>query len=185
MFFVNGAIMNRLKIKYGIAAALLLAGGCCMQKPDSVKDTPADPALGPNLLDVASSQPDLSTFVELIKSAGLEDRLKGAGPYTVFAPTNAAFAKMPAADFANLKKPENKAKLVERLEYHIAKGNFTAKDLPSKVRFPSIMGDSLEIQAAGTTLKVGNDEAMSGIIKTDIHAGNGTIHVIDRVFEPD
>jgi uncharacterized surface protein with fasciclin (FAS1) repeats len=135
------------------------------------------------VVDVAMSDPQFSTLVAAIKAAGLVDTLKGAGPYTVLAPTNEAFAKLPAGALEDLLKPENKQKLVDILTYHVIAGKIKAADVMgmSNPSMPTtVSGKRLNVK---TTAPVMVNNAR--VIKTDIEASNGVIHVIDTVLMPD
>ena len=129
-----------------------------------------------DIVDTAAAAGDFKTLVAALKAAGLVDTLKGKGPFTVFAPTDEAFAKIPKADLDALLK--NKAKLTAVLTYHVVAGKVMAKDVKAgKVK--TVQGSELNI---ATTGGVTVDEAK--VIKTDIVADNGVIHVIDSVLMP-
>jgi uncharacterized surface protein with fasciclin (FAS1) repeats len=153
-------------------------------QPPAATDPTQQPK-GPNVLDQAMKEPKLSRFVDAVKAAGLTDTLKGDGPYTIFAPTNAAFAKLPAGTIEDLMKPENKSKFADLLKYHIVAGNLSSADILK-------MGDGATLKTlAGTTitLKLGTNPTApklndAGLVKTDITASNGVIHVIDTVLTP-
>jgi len=115
-----------------------------------------------------------------LQAAGLVDTLKGAGPFTVFAPTDAAFAKLPAGTLEELLKPENKAKLTAILTYHVVSGKVLAKDVVKLSEAKTVQGSSVKITAAEGGVKVDN----ANVVKTDIVCGNGLIHVIDAVLLP-
>ena len=140
---------------------------------------------GPDVLDKAMKESRLSRFVDAVKASGLTDTLKGDGPYTIFAPTNAAFAKLPAGTLDDLMKPENKAKFADLLKYHIVAGNLSSADILK-------MGDGATLKTlAGTTitLKLGTNPTVpklndAGLVKTDIIGSNGVIHIIDTVLTP-
>ena len=121
-----------------------------------------------------------NTLVAAIKAAGLVDTLKGAGPFTVFAPTDAAFAKLPAGTLESLLKPENKAKLVKILTYHVVAGKVMAADVVKLKSAKTVEGESVTIKVVNGTVMV--DKAK--VTKTDIEASNGVIHVIDTVLMP-
>ena len=129
-----------------------------------------------DIVDTAVAAGDFKTLVAAVKAAGLVDTLKGKGPFTVFAPTDEAFAKIPKADLDALLK--NKAKLTAVLTYHVVAGKVMAKDVKAgKVK--TVQGGELTIATAGG---VTVDDAK--VIKTDIVADNGVIHVIDSVLMP-
>ena len=122
-----------------------------------------------------------NTLAAAIKAAGLVDTLKGAGPFTVFAPTDEAFSKLPAGTVEDLLKPENKEKLRKILTYHVVAGDVTAKDVVKLQSAKTVEGGTLSIKAGDGGVLV-ND---AHVIKTDIAASNGVIHVIDTVLLPE
>jgi len=134
----------------------------------------------PDIVDIASSNDDFSTLVAAVSAAGLVETLQGDGPFTVFAPTNAAFAKLPPGTVENLLKPENKDQLIAILTYHVAPGSYPASALAGKRGdIPSVQGGRLHIN--GT-----NGVKVNGatVTSADIIASNGIIHVIDTVLLP-
>ncbi len=133
------------------------------------------------IVDVAAGNADFETLVAAVKAAGLVETLSGKGPFTVFAPTDAAFAKLPAGTVENLLKPENKDKLVALLTYHVVAGEVLAADVVGLDNATTVNGAVADITVSGTTVKV--DEAT--VTATDIKASNGVIHVIDTVIMPD
>jgi uncharacterized surface protein with fasciclin (FAS1) repeats len=132
-----------------------------------------------NIVEIAAGNPDFSTLVAAVKAAGLDGTLSGAGPYTVFAPTNAAFAKLPAGTVESLLKPENKDKLVAILTYHVVAGEVKAADVVKLTSAKTVNGKAVAID---TRAGVKVDQAT--VTATDIDASNGVIHVIDRVILP-
>lgn len=131
------------------------------------------------IVDVAAGNPDFSTLVAAVKAAGLVDTLSSKGPFTVFAPTNAAFAKLPAGTVESLLLPENKAKLTAILTYHVVSGKVLAADVVKLKSAKTVNGKSVTINTA-KGVKVNN----ANITATDIKASNGVIHVIDTVLLP-
>lgn len=133
------------------------------------------------IVDVAVSNPDFSTLVAALKAADLVDALKGKGPFTVFAPTNAAFDALPAGTLDDLLKPENKAKLQAILKYHV---------IPARIESPALAGKKLTSPATlqGGTLAIdgtrGVNVAGANVVSADVRASNGVIHVIDKVLLP-
>ena len=121
-----------------------------------------------------------TTLVAAVKAAGLVDTLKGAGPFTVFAPTDAAFAKLPAGTLESLLKPENKAKLQSILTYHVVAGKVMAADVVKLKSAKTVEGESITIKTMNGGVMV--DQA--NVTKTDIETSNGVIHVIDTVMLP-
>ena len=133
------------------------------------------------IVDVAAGNADFETLVAAVKAAGLVETLSGKGPFTVFAPTDAAFAKLPAGTVENLLKPENKDKLVALLTYHVVAGEVLAADVVGLDNATTVNGAVADITVTGSTVKV--DEAT--VTATDIKASNGVIHVIDTVIMPE
>jgi len=121
-----------------------------------------------------------NTLVAAVKAAGLVDTLKGPGPYTVFAPTDEAFAKLPAGTLESLLKPENKDKLRSILLYHVVPGRVMAQDVVTLNSAKTAEGEDLTIKVINGGVMVDN----ARVIKTDIPTSNGVIHVIDTVLIP-
>jgi uncharacterized surface protein with fasciclin (FAS1) repeats len=144
----------------------------------------AAPALAGNahkdIVDTAVAAGQFKTLATALKAAGLIDTLKGPGPFTVFAPTDAAFAKLPAGTVETLLRPENKAKLTAILTYHVVAGKVTAADVVKLSEAKTVEGQSVKIHVMGKTVKI-NDATVT---TADIHASNGVIHVIDSVLLP-
>ncbi len=133
-----------------------------------------------DIVDTAASNEQFETLVAAVKAAGLVDTLKGDGPYTVFAPTDEAFAKLPAGTLDDLLKPENKDKLVAILTYHVVPGKIMSADIAGKTAMvKTVEGSKLNVDA---TNGVKVDEAT--VITADIETSNGVIHVIDTVVIP-
>ncbi|WP_041246900.1 fasciclin domain-containing protein [Brumicola nitratireducens] len=133
-----------------------------------------------DIVDTAASNSDFSTLVAAVKAAGLVDALKGEGPLTVFAPTNEAFAKLPAGTVESLLLPENKDKLVQILTYHVVAGKVMAADVVKVDSAKTLEGSSVTVTVANGGVKIDN----ANVIKTDIKTSNGVIHVIDSVIMP-
>jgi uncharacterized surface protein with fasciclin (FAS1) repeats len=132
-----------------------------------------------SVVEIAAGSPDHTTLVAAVKAAGLADTLSAKGPFTIFAPTNAAFAKLPAGTVDSLLKPENKAKLVALLTYHVVPGNVMAADVKSG-EVTTVNGKKLTVKASGMGVMV--DQAH--VTATDLVGDNGVIHVIDTVLMP-
>ncbi len=133
-----------------------------------------------DIVETAVSAGSFKTLVAAAQAAGLVETLKGPGPFTVFAPTDEAFAKLPAGTVDNLLKPENKKSLVAILTYHVVPGKVLSKDIAGKKLSPkSVEGSPVSIDA---TNGVQIDNAK--VVKADIEASNGVIHVIDAVILP-
>ena len=133
-----------------------------------------------DVVDTAVGAGDFTTLVTAIKAAGLVETLKGKGPFTVFAPTDEAFAKLPAGTVENLLKPENKQKLASILTYHVVPGKVMASEVVKLADAKTVNGQSLTITVEGEMVMV--DSAK--VVKTDIECSNGVIHVIDAVVLP-
>jgi uncharacterized surface protein with fasciclin (FAS1) repeats len=137
-----------------------------------------------SIVEIALANPDFSTLVAALQAADLVDTLSGAGPFTVFAPTNAAFDALPEGTVATLLQPENKDQLTKILTYHVVAGKVMAADVPSAdagVATPTVAGLDASVRAeADGSVKV--NEAT--VIAADIEATNGVIHVIDTVLLP-
>jgi transforming growth factor-beta-induced protein len=149
------------------------------QPPSEPVATPAAPAMK-DVVDTAVSAGDFKTLVAAIKAADLVETLKGPGPFTVFAPTDEAFAKLPAGTLDDLLKPENKAKLASILTYHVVPGKVIAADVVKLTEVKTVNGQPLTIKAEGGTVMVDGAK----VTKTDIECSNGVIHVIDTVMLP-
>jgi uncharacterized surface protein with fasciclin (FAS1) repeats len=139
----------------------------------------AQPA-GKDIVDTAVAAGSFNTLAKALQAADLVDTLKGAGPFTVFAPTDEAFAKLPQATLEDLLKPENKAKLRRILTYHVVAGRVMAADVMKLKSAKAVSGDTIAINANGGTVTVDG----ARVLKTDIKASNGVIHVIDSVILP-
>jgi uncharacterized surface protein with fasciclin (FAS1) repeats len=133
-----------------------------------------------NLVDTAVAAGQFKTLTTAINAAGLSDTLKGPGPFTVFAPTDAAFAKLPAGTVETLLKPENKAQLVAILTYHVVPGELMAVDVVKLTEAKTVNGKSVSVTEQGNSVMI-ND---AKVTTTDIVASNGVIHVIDKVILP-
>ncbi len=190
--------MRNISLMLASAAALSLAA--CAQEPAET-DTMADEtamaddmtaAETGTIVDVASSNPDFSTLVTAVNAADLGATLSGPGPFTVFAPNDAAFAKLPAGTLEDLTKPENKQALADILTYHVVSGDVNAEALTKMISDNGGTAELTTVNGAMLTAKVdgGNvvltDAAgnMSTVTATDVDASNGVIHVIDTVVMP-
>ncbi len=133
-----------------------------------------------DIIDTAVAAGDFKTLATALQAAGLVDTLKGKGPFTVFAPTDEAFAKLPAGTVEDLLKPENHEKLVSILTYHVVAGKVMAKDVVKLHEAKTVNGKDVKIMAEGGKVTVDN----ANVVKTDIACSNGVIHVIDSVILP-
>lgn len=144
---------------------------------DTVATAPATPA---TVVDIAVSSADHTTLVAAVKAAGLVETLSGAGPFTVFAPTNAAFDKLPKGTVESLLTPEKKADLTGILTYHVVAGSFKAADLKDGQMLKTVNGKELKV-----TIKDGKVMIDGAVVTAaDLVAGNGVVHVIDAVVLP-
>jgi uncharacterized surface protein with fasciclin (FAS1) repeats len=140
------------------------------EKPQTAQET---------VVGIAAGNADFSTLVAAVKAAGLVETLSGDGPFTVFAPTNAAFEKLPKGTVEDLLKPENKKKLTDILTYHVVAGKVMAADVKTgKVK--TVQGGELDVKVADGGVTVDGAK----VVKTDIVGKNGVIHVIDSVVLP-
>ena len=162
-----------------ISLALLLLG--TVIGLSSVRSTvAADPAATKDIVDTAVAAGSSKTLAAALKAGELIDALKSKGPFTVFAPTDEAFAKLPAGTVETLLKPENREKLVAVLKYHVVSGKVTSDKVVSLTNATTLNGKGLRIDAT-SGVRV-NDAT---VVKADIMASNGVIHVIDRVLLPE
>ena len=134
-----------------------------------------------DIVDTAVGAGSFNTLVKAVQAAGLVETLKGPGPFTVFAPTDEAFAKLPPGTLEDLLKPENKDKLVAILTYHVVAGKVKAADVVGLDTATTVNGQAADITVEGSTVKIDN----ATVTATDIYASNGVIHVIDTVIIPD
>ena len=157
------------------AANSAWAGGRCRMAAAACHGTEAN-----DIVDTAVSAGSFKTLAAALQAAGLVDTLKGKGPFTVFAPTDEAFRKLPAGTLEGLLKPESKAKLIAILTYHVVPGKVFAKDVVKLSEAKTVQGSSAKITVKDGKVKV--DDA--NVVKTDIVCTNGVIHVIDAVILP-
>lgn len=145
-----------------------------------------------NIVQNAMNSNDHTTLVAAVKAAGLVDTLEGKGPFTVFAPTNAAFAALPEGTVATLLKPENKEKLVGVLTYHVVPGNLDSTALAKEIKagngtatLKTVQGEPLKVMMQGDKWMVADGKGnVATITIADVHQSNGVIHVIDQVLMP-
>jgi len=145
-----------------------------------------------DIIDNAVNSKDHTTLVAAVKAAGLVDTLKSAGPFTVFAPTNEAFAKLPAGTVPTLLKPANKATLVKILTYHVVAGRITAANLVALVKkghgkavVKTVQGETLTVKPYGKSLEIVDAKGgVSHVTIADVMQSNGVIHVVDTVLMP-
>jgi uncharacterized surface protein with fasciclin (FAS1) repeats len=140
----------------------------------------------------ASAAPNLTTLVAAVKAAGLVDTLNGPGPFTVFAPTNEAFAKLPAGTVDTLTQPDNKAQLTAILTYHVVPGTYDAKRLMHDIKksggtlqLKTVQGEPLTLTMDGNMIKITDAKGGTAMVTTpNVYQSNGVVHVIDTVLMP-
>lgn len=160
--------------------ALFLVGlmSACAQTADEAQAPQAPQA---DIVDTAISAGQFNTLVAAVQAADLVDTLKSPGPFTVFAPTDEAFAKLPEGTVEGLLKPENKDKLVAVLTYHVIPGEVFSKDIAGKkLEVATVQGSTVDIDATGSGVKIDG----ANVVAADVDASNGVIHVIDSVILP-
>jgi uncharacterized surface protein with fasciclin (FAS1) repeats len=184
--------MRRTAIIAVAAAAALSLAACSSSSSDTATSAPASSAAAMEesmaaespaaeagtIVDVASANPDFSTLVAAVGAAGLAETLSGTGPFTVFAPTNAAFEALPAGVLDALLLPENKETLAKILTYHVVPGAVMAADVTD--------GDVATVEGQNVTLSTADGVTVNGakVVQADVAASNGVIHVIDAVILP-
>jgi len=186
--------MKTRSLAVALAAATLVLAACGSDaKTTAAVETMAPTTMAPttmapttmangagDIVAVAAGNPDFSTLVAAVKAAGLVETLQGAGPFTVFAPTNEAFAKLPAGLVDKLLLPANKDVLVKILTYHVVAGKVMAADVKAG-DVKSVEGSPITVGIDGSTVTL---NATTKVTATDVAASNGVIHVIDSVIVP-
>jgi uncharacterized surface protein with fasciclin (FAS1) repeats len=202
--FLKFLIMKKLCTTATVAVSLILLSSMsyaqekvspAMAKTSPVTkiaaiETVAVKAQGGTIADVVAASKAHSTLLVALKSAGLVETLKGAGPFTVFAPTNDAFSKIPAAALDNLLKPENKETLSKVLTGHVVSGAVKAEDILAAIKagngtasFATVNGDKLTATSEGGKVKLTDSAGNAAFVSTaDVAADNGVIHIIDAVL---
>lgn len=161
----------------------LLALGACAANTDTQPITSIKPAAAAksDVVATAIAADDFNTLVAAVKAAGLVETLQGEGPFTVFAPTDAAFAALPAGTVEDLLKPENKDQLVAVLTYHVVPGKVMSADLAGKaLDAETVQGTTVAVDATGDGVTVDG----ANVVTADVEASNGVIHIIDAVILP-
>jgi len=184
--------MTPLFRKTLIAAAMLTMGGAAAAQMKDPMVGGAAMYPSKTIVQNAVNSKDHTTLVAAVKAAGLVDTLNGAGPFTVFAPTNEAFDKLPDGTVSTLLKPENKAKLASILTYHVVPGRITAADIAAKAKahggtasYKTVQGEPLMFKKAGNGWEIMDGKGDTGHITiADVYQSNGVIHVIDTVMMP-
>ena len=177
-----------------IIAAFALAAFAIAPKANAQDPMVGGAAMYPtkNIVENAVNSKDHTTLVAAVKAAGLVETLESAGPFTVFAPTNEAFGKLPAGTVDDLVKPENKATLTKILTYHVVAGRLSAADLWAKVKagdgkaeLTTVQGGTLNVMAKGKKLYLVDEKGgKSWITIADVNQSNGVIHVVNAVLMP-
>lgn len=177
-----------------IIAALALAAIAIAPKANAQTKMVGGAAMYPtkNIVENAVNSKDHTTLVAAVKAAGLVETLESAGPFTVFAPTNEAFDKLPAGTVDNLVKPENKATLTKILTYHVVAGRLSAADLMAQVKagggkaeLKTVQGGTLIVMQKGKKLYLTDEKGgMAWITIADVFQSNGVIHVVNAVLMP-
>jgi uncharacterized surface protein with fasciclin (FAS1) repeats len=183
--------MKHLPAIVGAVSLSVLAGASVAQARDPMVGGAAMYA-SRNIVENAVHSKDHTTLVAAVKAAGLVQTLEGPGPFTVFAPTNEAFNRLPRGTVATLVKPENKAKLTEILTYHVVPGRLTAQDLMEKVHeghgeamLKTVEGEDLTVTAKGHHLMLTDaDGHTARITIANVMQSNGVIHVVNKVLMP-
>jgi len=138
-----------------------------------------------NIIENAVNSKDHTTLVAAVKAAGLVETLQGKGPFTVFAPTNAAFGKLPAGTVDTLVKPESKATLTKILTYHVVPGNLKASDLTDGKKLKTVEGEELTVKKSGKKVMIVDAKGGSSTVTiADVNQSNGVIHVVNTVLMP-
>ncbi len=178
-----------------ITAAALVAGAGFAALPAAAHQHghhKAAATTAPNIVQIAMSTGIHNTLVAAVKAAGLVDTLSGPGPFTVFAPTDTAFAKLPEGTVASLVKPQNKGALTDILTYHAVAGKVTSKDLVALIRqghgeavIETLAGGELTARLAGDKIVITDEQGRAtAVTQADVVTSNGVVHVTDGVFLP-
>ena len=156
-----------------------------MAKPEGVMVDGVAMTADKDIVDNAAGAASVSTLVSAVKAAGLVETLKGAGPFTVFAPTNAAFDKLPKGAVAGLMEPASKAKLAGVLTYHVIAGRLVAADLKDGQELTTVQGEKLKVTVKDGKVMVGNGKDAPATVQiADVISSNGVTHIIDTVILP-
>jgi len=181
--------MKKLVLFFAMAVLVMTAGSAVNAQNNMMNK---DMKMSKTIVDVAMMSPDHTTLVAALKAAGWVEPLKAKGPYTVFAPTNAAFDMLPAGTVETLLKPENKSMLSSVLTYHVVAGNWSAKDVMKlikkgngKAMIKTVNGGMLTATTDGKTVMLTDEKGMTATVTAaDLKGSNGTIHVVDKVLMP-
>ena len=181
---------NRMAVAGAALLAVTSVSGLAYAKNPMVGGAPM--FANKNIVENAVNSKDHTTLVAAVKAAGLVDTLAGPGPFTVFAPTNEAFKKLPAGTVDNLLKPENKAQLQAVLTYHVVPGTITAKDLMDKIKegggkavLKTVQGEDLTAELKGKTVEIVDSKGdVAKVTIPNVMQSNGVIHVVNTVMLP-
>jgi len=191
-----------MKIRRGVVllstltAAVLVLGACSSDDDDESKSstettvkapaTTAPAASSQTIVAIAAGNPDFTTLVQAVQAAGLAETLSGPGPFTVFAPTNEAFAKLPAGTLDTLLKPENKDQLANILKYHVIPSEVLSTAIkPGSTKVKTVQGEELTVTSENGKVTITDAKGNTvNVVKVDIEGSNGVIHVIDGVLLP-
>jgi uncharacterized surface protein with fasciclin (FAS1) repeats len=163
-----------------IALALFLAACGGGGETPANETTSGGEQASADIVDTAVGAGQFQTLVAAVQAAGLEETLRGPGPFTVFAPTDAAFAALPEGTVENLLRPENREQLVAILTYHVVSGDVHAAQVTGMSSATTVQGGTLSISTEGGQVRIGE----ATVVQADVDASNGVIHVIDRVLLP-
>ncbi len=185
-------ILKKMKKLFVIAIAAIFSTTSFAQMEKSVMVGGAAMLPGKNIIENAVNSNDHTTLVAAVKAAGLVETLQSAGPFTVFAPVNKAFDRLPAGTVENLLKPENKTALAEVLTYHVVAGKYTASDLLNLIKsgggmaeLATVAGGKITVWMKGKKLGIKDEKGgLAWVIIKDVNQSNGVIHVIDAVLLP-
>src|SRR3954451_16336875 len=167
----------------GVALPLPASAQATMSGEKTVEVGGAPMYPSKTIVENAVNSKDHTTLVAAVKAAGLVDTLSGAGPFTVFAPTNAAFGKLPAGTVDTLVKPENKATLTKILTYHVVPGKLNAADLKDGKKLKTVEGEELTVKKSdGKVMIIDAKGGSSTVTISNVNQSNGVIHVIDTVL---
>jgi uncharacterized surface protein with fasciclin (FAS1) repeats len=147
---------------------------------EQVEEAPAEDGASLDIVETAQATPELTTLVDALLAAELVETLQGDGPFTVFAPTNDAFAALPPAELERLLKPANRDELANILTYHVVDGDVKSSDLSDGQMVTTLQGEDLEVTIDGDKVMIGDAQ----VVQPDIETSNGTVHVIDAVLLP-
>lgn len=155
-------------------------GGAAPAATEQQAPAETAPAAGEDIVALAQGNEDLSTLVQAVTAANLVETLQGEGPFTVFAPTNEAFAAVGEQALQELLQPANREQLGSILTYHVVEGELTASQLEDGQRLETVNGETLRVRIDGDRVRVGD----ATVVQPDVDASNGVVHVIDSVLMP-